>query len=72
MQIKDFLSEIEIMAYNTKGDNSPEDVVDAFNEAIKILNKYKEKAQNNIYDQVEELVDSFGGRDCTMRQLKGE
>lgn len=72
MQIKDFLSEIEIMAYNTKGDNSPEDVVDALNEAIEILNKYKEEAQNNIYDQVEELIDSFGGKDCTMRQLKGE
>lgn len=70
--IKDFLRDIDALAHNTYGDSSVEDFVEAADKAIAIINIYKAKAQDQIVDNVERLIDSFGGKDCTMRQLKGE
>ncbi len=61
---------IEIL--QEKDDLSPEDFIEFANEAIEILQRKLEEVQEDISQKVEELVDSFGGADCTLRQLKGE
>lgn len=69
---KDYLQDVQSMTDNSKGDLSPEDFIEFVNEAIEILQRKIELAQEDINQKVEELVDSFGGTDCTLRQLKGE
>ena len=69
---KDYLQDVQSMTDNSKGDLSPEDFIEFANEAIEILQKKLEEVQEDISQKVEELVDSFGGADCTLRQLKGE
>tara|TARA_R110000868_G_scaffold32402_5_gene117891 strand:- start:151 stop:381 length:231 start_codon:yes stop_codon:yes gene_type:complete len=69
---KDYLQDVQSMTDNSKGDLSPEDFIEFANEAIEILQKKLEEVQEGISQKVEELVDSFGGADCTLRQLKGE
>jgi len=67
---KDYLQDIQSMVDNSKGDLSAEDFIELANEAIEILQKKIELVEES--QKVEELVDSFGGADCTLRQLKGE
>ena len=67
---KDYLQDIQSMVDNSKGDLSAEDFIELANEAIEILQKKIELVEES--KKVEELVDSFGGADCTLRQLKGE
>ena len=69
---KDYLQDVQSMTDNSKGDLSPENFIEFANEAIEILQKKLEEVQEDISQKVEELVDSFGGADCTLRQLKGE
>lgn len=69
---KDYLQDVQSMTDNSKGDLSPEDFIEFANEAIEILQKKLEEVQEDISQKFEELVDSFGGADCTLRQLKGE
>ena len=69
---KDYLQDVQSMTDNSKSDLSPEDFIEFANEAIEILQKKLEEVQEDISQKVEELVDSFGGADCTLRQLKGE
>lgn len=49
-----------------------EDFLDFFSEIRDYGQKLANLAQTRINQRVEELVDSFGGADCTMRQNKGE
>lgn len=37
-----------------------------------LIAEKKEAMQDLINTEVEYLIDSFGGKDCTMRDLKGE
>jgi len=67
---KDYLQDIQSMVDNSKGDLSAEDFIELASEAIEILQKKIELVEES--QKVEELVDSFGGADCTLRQLKGE
>lgn len=72
MNLNDFITEIDALAHNAKGDHAAEDFIEAANKAIQIIEGYKQQAQDNIINNIESLVDSFGGKDCTMRELKGE
>jgi len=67
-----FLTDLESMIFNICGDYSEENASEVFRDAANILLKKAGELQNSICDNVERLVDSFGGSDCTLRQLKGE
>ena len=70
--MSDYLKDIEGLTHNLKGDLKPEDFIEEARKVIYFLNKKIEEAQEKIEQKVEELVDSFGGKDLTMRKLKGE
>jgi hypothetical protein len=70
--MSDYLKDIEVLTHNLKGDLEPEDFIEEAHKAIQIIFKSIEEAQEKIEQKVEELVDSFGGKDLTMRELKGE
>lgn len=70
--MSDYLKDIEGLTHNLKGDLEPEDFIEKAQKAIRIILKSIEEAQEEVDQKVEELVDSFGGKNLTMRELKGE
>lgn len=69
---KAFLTDLENSVFNICGDYEETDAVEVLQHAVESLQKKIEELQHSVSLKVEELVDSFGGVDCTMRQLKGE
>jgi len=72
MTIQEFLKQFQEL--NDKFYNSVPAVnyIDATIDAKEIMSSYIDDAQESINKRVEYLIDSFGGEDCTMRELKGE
>jgi uncharacterized membrane-anchored protein YhcB (DUF1043 family) len=70
--MKDYIRDITGLINNARGDYSALDFIEGANEIIAMIQKEIEEAQEEINQDVEELVDSFGGKDLTMRSLKGE
>lgn len=70
--MKDYLHDIEALTFNLKGDLKPEDFIEEANKAIQIIQKKIFEANDKIISSVEKLKDSFGGEECTLRDLKGE
>ena len=70
--MSDYLTDIEALTFNLKGDLKLENFIEESQKAIQIISSKIFEAQEEINKKVECLVDSFGGKDCTMRQLKGE
>ena len=72
VKMSDYLKDIEGLTHNLKSDLEPEDFIEEAQKVIYFLNKKIEEAQEEINQKVEEIVDSFGGKNLTMRELKGE
>jgi len=70
--MKDYITDIETLISNARGDSSAADFIQGAQKIIGIIQKEIGEAQEEINQNVEELVDSFGGKDLTMRDLKGE
>lgn len=70
--IKDYVSDIEGLISNARSDCSAQDFIEMAQKIVELLQEEIEEAQDEINDDVEKLVDSFGGKDCSMRELKGE
>lgn len=68
----DYLHDIEALTSNLRGDLKPEDFIEEANKAIQIIQKHILESTNQIVERVEKLADSFGGKECTLRELKGE
>ena len=52
--------------------DDPADFIDFCNEIIAFAVEERNTEQSKINANVERLIDSFGGANCTMRSLKGE
>jgi len=52
--------------------NSASDFIELCSSLEELISEKKEAMQDLINSEVESLVDSFGGEDCTMRDLKGD
>ena len=70
--MKDTITDIKGLISNAKADYLAQDFIEGAQEIIALLRKEIEGAQERINQEVDELVDSFGGKDLTMRELKGE
>jgi len=70
--MENYILEIKSLINSTKENSSSEDFIDTANNIIEFLQNEIENSQEEINQQVEFLVDSFGGKNCTIRQLKGE
>lgn len=78
--INNYLQQIETLTEQTLAKLSFEDGIDAGESAIEKIKWHIEETQEKIDDRrnmahskyKETLVDSFGGSNCTMRDLKGE
>lgn len=60
------------MLSENKSDMDAVDFIELCTELYELINKLREQAQEEINQSVEQLVDSFGGKNCTMRDLKGD
>lgn len=60
------------MLSEDKSDMDTVDFIELCTELHELITKLRDQAQEEINQSVEELVDSFGGENCTMRDLKGE
>jgi serine protease inhibitor len=70
--INNYLQQIETLTEQTLSKLSFEDGIDAAESAIEKIRWHIEETQEKINKRVETLADSFGGPNCTMRDLKGE
>ena len=70
--INNYLQQIDTLTEQTLVKLSFEDGIDAAESAIEKIRWHIEETQEKINKRVETLVDSFGGLNCTMRDLKGE
>ena len=70
--INNYLQQIEALTEKIFKKLSFEDGIDAGEMAIEKIRWHIEERQEKINKRVETLVDSFGGPNCTMRDLKGE
>lgn len=78
--INNYLQQIEALTEQALSKLSFEDGIDAGEMAIEKIRWHIEEIQgkidcrrNHIYSKYKEtLIDSFGGPNCTMRDLKGE
>jgi len=70
--INNYLQQIETLTEQTLSKLSFEDGIDAAESAIEKIRWHIEEMQEKINKRVETLVDSFGGLNCTMKDLKGE
>jgi hypothetical protein len=70
--INNYLQQIETLTEQALSKLSFEDGIDAAELAIEKIRWHIEETQEKINKRVETLVDSFGGSNCTMRDLKGE
>lgn len=65
--------DLESMLNDNFTDTSPADeFIELCCELETLIAEKKEAMQDLINTEVEYLIDSFGGKDCTMRDLKGE
>lgn len=70
--INNYLQQIEILTEQAFSKLSFEDGIDAGESAIEKIKWHIEETQEKIIKHVETMTDSFGGPNCTMRDLKGE
>ena len=70
--INNYLQQIETLTEQTLSKLSFEDGIDAAESATEKIRWHIEETQEKINKRVETLADSFGGPNCTMRDLKGE
>lgn len=70
-ELDTFLNDIDALCHNTLGDESAADFIEAANKAIQIITKYRDEAQSEINNVMDDIAANFGG-DVTLRQLKGE
>lgn len=52
--------------------NPASDFIELCSDIEELISERKGDMQDLINQSVESLVDSFGGKDCTMRDLKGD
>lgn len=67
-----YLLDVESMTDNLIGDLDEAEAIETINKLIEKLSGVSEKLQEKICEKAECFIDSFGGSDCTMRELKGE
>ena len=70
--INNYLEQIDTLTEQTLLKLSFEDGIDAAESAIQNIRWHIEETQEKICKCVETMRDSFGGPNCTMRDLKGE
>lgn len=72
MQQHSTYQDLSNMLSENKADMDAVDFIELCTELYELINKLREQAQEEINQSVEQLVDSFGGENCTMRDLKGD
>lgn len=73
MTQQEFIKQFQELNDKFYNSSLAEDYIDSANSAREILGNYIEDAQESIdMPRRQYLIDTFGGENCTMRDLKGE